>query len=104
MQIVPIDPVASQKFTISLSNQACQIELTQRVTALYMNLFVNDELVIGGVICRNQVRIVRDLYLGFSGDFFFNDTQGSSDPNYTGLGTRFTLVYVTPDELPHGVG
>jgi hypothetical protein len=104
MQLVPLDAVPSQRFTISLSNQACQIELYQKVQGLFMNVSVNDELIIGGVICLNQVRIVRDLYLGFLGDFFFNDSQGSSDPYYTGLGSRFQLVYVPPEELPEGVG
>lgn len=104
MQIVPTDNVPSQAFTISLANQACQIVLTQRVTGLYMNLSVNDELIVGDTICRNQDRIVRDLYLGFSGDFFFNDTQGTSDPNYAGLGSRYVLVFITPGELPDGVG
>jgi len=104
MLLVPLDAVASQKFTISLANQACQIELYQKLYGLFMNLSVNDELVIGGVICRNQVRIVQDLYLGFSGDFFFNDSQGSDDPFYTGLGERFSLIYVPAEELPAGVG
>lgn len=104
MNIVPIDAVASQRFTISLANQACQIELYQKVDGLFMNLFVNDVLVIGGVICENQNRIVRDRYLGFSGDFFFNDSQGSDDPVYTGLGSRFRLIFIDPTELPAGVG
>lgn len=104
MQIVPLDAVAAQKFTISLSNQACQIELYQKVQGLFINISVNDVLIIGGVLCLNQVRIVRDLYLGFAGDFFFNDSQGSDDPVYTGLGTRFSLIYVSPEELPAGVG
>jgi hypothetical protein len=43
---------------------------------------------------------VRDLYLGFSGDLFFADTQGTNDPYYTDLGTRYLLVYVTPGEVP----
>lgn len=104
MQIVPTDPLPSQRFTISLSNQACQIEIYQKMQGLFMNLYVNDGLIIGGVICLNQVRIVRDLYLGFLGDLFFNDNQGSDDPIYTGLGNRFSLVYVPPSELPPGVG
>ena len=49
-------------------------------------------------------RIVRDLYLGFVGDFIWFDTQGSSDPIYMGLGSRFILVYLAPADLPAGQG
>ena len=56
-------------------------------------------LIIGGVICENLNRIVRSLYLGFAGDLAFIDNQGSTDPVYTGLGTRYSLAYIEADEL-----
>jgi hypothetical protein len=56
------------------------------------------------VICLNLVRIVRSLYLGFSGDLCFLDTQGSTDPVYTGLGTRYQFLYLEKQDLPPNVG
>lgn len=47
-----------------------------------------------GVLCRNLVYLVREAYLGFAGDFAFVDTAGSDDPQYSGLGTRWQLLYM----------
>lgn len=104
MLIVPTSPVPNQTMTVTLGGQVCQIDLLQKPSGLYMNLYVNNTVIIQGVICQNINRIVRDLYLGFIGDFFFNDAQGLTDPYYTGLGTRYELVYLAADELPPGVG
>jgi hypothetical protein len=39
---------------------------------------------------------VRDEYLGFIGDLAFFDTQGMTDPDWTGLGSRYILGYFFP--------
>ena len=69
-----------------------------------MDVYIGNTLIIAGVICQNENRIVRSLYLGFSGDFAWYDTQGSTDPIYTGLGSRYLLLYLYPNELPDGEG
>lgn len=99
MQIIPIQDVPSQTFNVQLANQNCQIDIYTAATGLFVNVSVNNVLIIGGVIAQNLNRIVRSLYLGFIGDFVFNDTQGTSDPSYPGLGTRFEFWYLTPAEL-----
>lgn len=66
---------------------------------MFMDVYVGTTLIIAGVQCENLNRIVRDSYLGFQGDFAFRDTQGDTDPYYTGLGTRYRLLYLTPDDL-----
>lgn len=104
MVLIPLLPVPSQTLTVSLSDQTCQIDIYQKQNGLFCNLYVNNALIIGGVICENLNRIVRSLYLGFVGDLCFNDTQGASDPFYTGLGSRFQFIYLTPDDLPTGQG
>ena len=103
-QVVPLQALASQNVEVQLGNQICQINVYQKLFALYVDLYVNDVLIIGGVICQNLNRIVRDLYLGFVGDLCFIDNQGDTDPNYLGLGTRYSLLYLTPADLPPGVG
>ena len=100
MQVVPLQPLPSQTVAISLNGQNCQINVYQKSTGLYLDLYVNTALIIGGVLCENLNRIVRDAYLGFSGDLAFNDTQGTDDPIFSGIGTRFFLDYFLPSELP----
>lgn len=99
MIVVPLKALASQTVQIQLNGQNCQLNVYQKFYGLYMDVLVNDVLVIGGVLCRNQNRIVRSAYLGFSGDFSFVDTQGNDDPDWTALGTQFQLIYFTPDEV-----
>jgi hypothetical protein len=104
VQVIPLQALPSQSPEVQLGNQICQINVYQKLGAMYLDLYVNNALIIGGVICQNLNRIVRDLYLGFVGDVCFIDNQGDTDPVYTGLGTRYSLLYLTPSDLPPGVG
>ena len=99
MQIIPLQPIPNQTLTVNLDGQICQLNVYQLGASLYIDVLVNNVLIIGGVICENLNRIVRSLYLGFQGDLAFIDGQGSSDPVYTGLGSRYSLAYVEADEL-----
>ncbi|WP_235012296.1 phage baseplate plug family protein [Caballeronia catudaia] len=51
-------------------------------------------LIMAGVLCRNLVYLVREAYFGFVGDLAFVDSAGDDDPQYSGLGTRWRLLYV----------
>ena len=64
-----------------------------------MDVYANGNLIVAGVICENVNRIVRDLYLGFVGDFIWIDNQGSTDPVYTGIGARYSLAYLETTDL-----
>jgi hypothetical protein len=55
--------------------------------------------ILSGVLCENVNRLVRNSYFGFLGDLAFLDNQGTSDPFYTGLGTRYSLIYLEPADL-----
>lgn len=99
MQIVPIIDAYSQTLTITLGGQSCRIDLKTRATGLYCDLYVNDVLKVGGVVCRNLARIVINSYLGFVGDLMFSDTQGAADPSSPGLGSRFLLFYLEAADL-----
>jgi len=99
MKTIPVAAVSSQIVTATLSSQPCRINLYQKSTGLYLDLYVNDVLKIGGVVCLNGVRIVRDAYLGFIGDLGFYDTQGKTDPVSSGLGSRYVLVYLEAADL-----
>ncbi len=109
MQTIPLSAVASQSLTVTLNGQNCQLNIyaktfaTDNVNAVvnrvFVDVYINNTLIIGGVPGLNAVKIVRDAYLGFSGDLVFYDLEGSSDPLYSGLGTRWVLVYYLPSEL-----
>lgn len=104
MQIVPLQATASQTIACQLNGQDCQLNVYQKFYGLFMDVYVSGTLIIGGVLCENLNRIVRSLYLGFSGDFAFIDTQGTLDPYYTSLGSRYQLLYLLPSDLPNGEG
>lgn len=110
--IVPLNPVPSQRLTVTLSNQVCLIKVYgksiyvpvtpgiptdppayEQANPIFLDLYVNDVLIIGGVLCLNQNKIVRNSYLGFTGDLAFFDTQGDDDPQVSGLGSRWLLTY-----------
>lgn len=94
MLIVPLQAVANQTLNILLANQSCDIAVYQKSTGLYFNLAINGAAIVNGVICENQNLLVRSSYLGVIGDFWFFDTQGTSDPEYLNLGTRYQLQYL----------
>lgn len=93
MLVVPLSPVPSQFVHVLLDAQDCRISIYQKTTGLYFDLNVGAQPVKVGVICRDRVALIRQSYLGFSGDLFFKDLQGLEDPSYSGLGTRFILGY-----------
>ena len=99
MQLIPLTAVPSQTFAVALGNQTCQLNIYQKTTGLFCDVYADADLIIGGVICLNQVLIVRDIYLGFIGDLAFFDTQSDTDPVYTGLGGQYQLGYLTADEV-----
>lgn len=99
MQIIPITATPNQTFQIILSEQLTQLNIYTTVGGLFIDVLVNNLPIMYGSICQDRNLIVRDKYLGFSGDLMFFDTQGSSDPTYDGLGSRYLLAYFTPDEL-----
>jgi hypothetical protein len=99
MLSIPLQPVPSQTLQVTLDGQLCTVNVYETNFGLFVDLLVNDDVIIQGVLAENVNRIVRSLYLGFDGDLIFYDTQGSSDPDYTGLGGRFMLLYLEVSDL-----
>ncbi len=110
MLAIPTQPIPAQSISVTLANQACRINLYSKTAhfdptygtpsaVLFCDLYVTDTLILAAVPCWNGNRIVRDTYLGFAGDLAIFDTAGTSDPQYTGLGSRWQLVYLTTADL-----
>lgn len=97
---IPLTAVASQRLSIVLGGQNCQINVFQKPDLMYLDLAIDGLSVIRTHACRNRTRmLLAARYYGFIGDLVFEDIIGDADPVYTGLGTRWFLLYVTPDEL-----
>jgi hypothetical protein len=98
MLAVPLRPVPSQTLAVTLGGQPCKIDVVTRGDALYVNLYVNDVLIVGGVAARNRVRFPIGSYFDFIGSLAWFDGQGQEDPQYAGLNSRWGLVYLGADE------
>lgn len=99
MQLITLQPSKSQIVNVILNSQNCKLKIHQRSTSLYMDIYINDRAVALGVLCLNCNFIVRYKYLGFSGDLVFVDTLGSSNPEWSGIGERYKLYYLSPEDL-----
>jgi hypothetical protein len=96
VQIIPLKATPSQTLSVTLGGQLCKIAVYQKSTGLFMDLSVNGVALFTAQICRDRVAMLRKPYLQFTGELFFKDTQGASDPVFSGLGSRFILGYMTP--------
>jgi hypothetical protein len=99
MQVVPLRPIPNQTLQIQLGGQACTINVVQKAFGVFVDLFLGTNPVVQGIIGLNGNLIVRNTYFGFSGDLEFLDTQSIIDPVYTGFGTRWFLVYLSPSDI-----
>lgn len=91
--IIPLDAIPNQIFTITLNGQQCTFEFISRGAYMFMNLTVNNKTVVNGMICLNKVSLVQYKDSRFVGKLYFEDIQGSLDPLYYGLNDRWILVY-----------
>jgi hypothetical protein len=99
MQTLPLKQVPNQSLKTIIAGQQTGINLYQLSdNNLYIDISLNNNPIVSGVLVRNNVKIIRNLYLGFNGDFVISDTQGSDDPLYTGLGSRWQLIYMSAIE------
>ena len=98
MQEIPLQPIPSQSTKVVLGGQNCQLLVYQKPEGVFIDVNADGVDMVVGVIARDAVPLVCREYAGFVGNLLFIDTQGSSDPSYDGLGSRFSLVYLTADE------
>lgn len=116
MRQIQLNAVPSQTLNIVLGGQNCQIAVYQKqpvvdeygvAAGLFFDLTVGGVPITTAVRCLDRTRLLLDrTYLGVVGDFMFLDTQGSgpptfdgSPPYYTGLGARFSLIYLEASDL-----
>lgn len=98
MQLIPVQAVPSQQLQIVLAGQNCQIAIYQKPQGLFVDLNSNGVDVSLAVIAQDVNPLNPIAYSGFQGNLIFTDTQGNTDPDYTGLGSRYQLIYLTAAE------
>lgn len=114
MMLVPLSQNPNQTLQIVLGGQNCAIDLRTLDGSVFTDIadlsvsqpYLSFSLTVAGIsitvnaLCLNQKRLlINRQYLGFVGDFVFVDTQGTDDPKYSGLGTRWLLVYIEASDL-----
>lgn len=92
-QEIPLSPIPYQEVAILLNGQNCFISVRQLGIFLYCSLRVEGRQIFSNVICsiNTRVNVFRSPY--FTGILRFYDTQGTEKPHYSGLGSRWILVY-----------
>lgn len=98
MMQIPLQAVPVQQIKAVLGGQNVQIYLCQRQQGLFADVNVNGVDVATGILALDAVPMVPRDYAGFAGNLYFLDTQGGAEPEHSGLGERFALVYLTADE------
>lgn len=96
---ISLSAVPSQSLSVQLAGQQCQIDVYQKSTGVFLDLSVNNAPIVTAMLCLDRVTLVRHRHLGFIGDLAFVDTQGAADPDYTGFGARYLLIYLEASEL-----
>lgn len=99
MQQVSLQPVPSQQTQVVLDGQSCTISVYVTHQAMCLDLAVGGAPIAYAIQCKNCVSLVPTSYLGFTGWLIFFDTQGTEDPQYTGLGSRWVLLYLDQEDL-----
>lgn len=98
MDVVPLVATPNQTLKIVLGDQNCQINVNQKEQGLFVDLLLAGVAVVSSIVARESDPIVCRPYAGFQGNLVIIDTQGSDDPRYTGLGTRWQMIYFTSAE------
>lgn len=98
MQTVPIQAIPAQTLQVVLGGQNCQISVSQKTQGVFVDVSVDDVDIVVGVLAHDAVPLICREYVEFIGNLLFIDTQGSDDPSYSGMGSRFTLNYLTAAE------
>lgn len=95
---IPLQPVPAQTLQIVLDGQNVQLSVYKLNESLFMDINSNGVDIVDCVQAHDADPLVCIKYTGFLGNLVFIDTQGSDDPYYSGLGTRFVLIYLTEAE------
>lgn len=90
---IDLAATASQTVTTTLSGKTVRLWVRQLSTGLYVDIWVEETPFLMGILCLAGTPLIRNPASVLPVELVFLDTQGSEDPDYTGLGTRWVLAY-----------
>lgn len=101
MLTVPLAAIPTQTLSIVLDNQAFAMTVRTVAGSLYFSLSLGGVAVVTNKVAIDRTRLLlSSSYQGVVGDFAFVDTQVPyADPVYSGLGTRYFLIYLQAGDL-----
>ena len=86
ISVIPLDSYPNQDVSFVLQNKRWFITLVSRLCMLYARVENDhDVIIIKNMVCLNKTPITKNLV--------FIDVDGNDNPTYTGLNSRFFLVY-----------
>jgi hypothetical protein len=97
-QEIPLIAQVAQSIKIVLDEQACEIQIRERLGNLYMSMVVDGVESWNNYVCYNQQNIKPFTYMPFRGGLYFVDIEGDTDPVSSGLNTRYFLVFFSEGE------
>lgn len=103
MQEIPLRATGNQTLQVVLDGQNCSLRLYTRglsdgVEALFCDLSIDQEPVFYGCPCLDGLPMPLYAWLGMTGQLVFIDMEGDEAPRWSGLGSRWKLLYMSPAE------
>lgn len=99
---IPLAATANQAFQVVLGGQNCSLRLYTRETGeaapMYCDLSVEQTPVCRGVPCLDAVPMPLYAWQGLKGRLVFVDMEGDEPPHWSGLGSRWKLLWLEPGE------
>lgn len=99
---IPLSALPNQELMSVLGEQRCTLHVFDRDGRLYLDLFCDYEPVQMGAICLPFAPIITAVGRPFKGQLRIVDLlakpKAQTIPNYAGLGTRYFMYYLTPEE------
>lgn len=95
---VALQPVPSQIVRIVLDNQNVQLKVYDKGGRIYIDVNSDGSDIVTAALVFNGNPVRCCAYIPFRGNFVFIDVQGSENPEYIGLGSRYKLIYLTAAE------
>jgi hypothetical protein len=98
MLLIPLKPVANQTTTTMLNGQVVRVAVREMNTGVYLTAWLDNVVIQSAILCVDRARMMDSNYDVFVGGFMFRDSQGTSNPESGGIGTRWNLYYLEAGE------
>lgn len=92
---IPLTQVVSQEFEIILKEQSCTLAVYQKDENVFVDLTVDGTVIFAGMKALDRQGLKISDYMAFNGQLWFEDLNGTENPNFSEFGTRFIMYYGT---------